>query len=47
MNDLREKIEQIFGEVMEDIKIFVKKYGLYVVIGVIAFYLINKFREKK
>ena len=47
MDDLKNTIETMFGSVLEDMKIFIKKYGLYVVIGVIVLYFIGKFKEKR
>jgi len=46
MEEIKNKIEDLFGSIVDDLKIFTEKYGAWVVIGLIVFYLWKKLDKK-
>lgn len=46
MDELMTKIENVFGEISEDLKELVKKYGIYLVILLAIAYIWKKVRDE-
>jgi tetrahydromethanopterin S-methyltransferase subunit G len=45
IDEIKNKVENISGEIMEDLKPLAKKYGIWIVAGLIAIYIVSKLKK--